>query len=99
MNGTGLSGVERETIVLFNEAESTASVYTFNAALQRQLLEQQRLHPEQVTVTYQGSHGAVDFQIPKKWVKIVPPRVLSPAQREVIDRMNARKRMQAEPGA
>ena len=98
MNGTGLSGVERETIVLFNEAESTASVYTFNAALQRQLLEQQRLHPEQVTVTYQGSHGAVDFQIPKKWVKIVPPRVLSPAQREVIDRMNARKRMQAETG-
>ena len=98
MNVSGLSGVERETIILFNEAESTASVYTFNAALQKQLLELRQLHPEQVTVTYQGSYGAVDFQIPKKWVKIVPPRVLSPAQREVIDRMNARKRMQAETG-
>lgn len=99
MSITNLSNTEKETIILFNEGEPTASVYTFNAALQRQLLEQHSLHPEQVTVTYQGSHGAVDFQIPKKWVKIVPPRVLSPAQREVIDRMNARKRLQAEPGA
>ena len=95
MNVSGLSGVERETIILFNEAESTASVYTFNAALQKQLLELRQIHPEQVEVTYQGGFGAIDFQIPKKWVKIVPPRVLTPAQREVIDRMNKRRRGQA----
>ena len=98
MNSSDLSGVERETIFLFNEAESTASVYTFNAALQKQLLEQYKLHPEQVTVTYQGGFGAMDFQIPKKWVKIVPPRVLTPAQREVIDRMNRRRRGQTAQG-
>lgn len=30
-----LSGTERETIVLYNEAEAAASIYTHNAALCR----------------------------------------------------------------
>ena len=34
-----LSGTERETIVLYNEAEAAASIYTHNAALCRQLSE------------------------------------------------------------
>jgi len=28
------------------------------------------------------------FQFPKKWLKVVPPRIPSPAQLEVIARMN-----------
>ena len=86
-----LSNLEKETIILFNEAEPVASIYTFNPALQKQLTELCRTHPEQVTLTYQGSHGSMDFQIPKKWVRIVPPRILTPAQREVIDRMNEKR--------
>ena len=34
-----LSGTERETIVLYSEAEASASIYTHNAALCRQLSE------------------------------------------------------------
>ena len=86
-----LSNQERETILLFNEADSVASVYTFNSALQEQLTELSRTHPEQVMLTYQGSQGSMDFQIPKKWIRIVPPRILTPAQREVIDRMNEKR--------
>ena len=41
--------VEQETIILFNEAEATASVYTHNAALQRVLLELCQTHPAQDT--------------------------------------------------
>ena len=87
-----LSNMERETILLFNEAEPTASVYTFNPALQKQLAALCRTHPNQVSMTYKGSQGAIDFQIPKKWIRIVPPRILTPAQREVIEKMNEQKR-------
>ena len=44
-----LTKVEQETIVLFNEAEATASVYTHNAALQRILLELCQSHPAQAS--------------------------------------------------
>ena len=37
-----LSGTERETIVLYNEAEAAASIYTHNAALCRQLRSEER---------------------------------------------------------
>ena len=32
------------------------------------------------------------FELPKKWLKVSPPRVLSPAQRAVLDRINEKKR-------
>ena len=40
-----LSKYERETIVNFNEGESEASVYTFNADLKRRLAEFSRKYP------------------------------------------------------
>ena len=47
MSRRGLSLAEQETIILFNEAEATASVYTHNASLQRVLLELCQTHPAQ----------------------------------------------------
>ena len=35
-----------------------------------------------------NGYGGLTYELPKKWVKVVPPRILSPAQREVLDRMN-----------
>ena len=46
-----LSKLEQETIINFNEAERTASVYTHNEALKGRLLELCRTHPEQVRQT------------------------------------------------
>ena len=86
-----LTNVERETIATFNEAERMANVYTYNAALQKQLLELCRTHPEQVRQTAANDWGGLTFELPKKWLKVSPPRVLSPAQRAVLDRMNERK--------
>lgn len=85
-----LTKVEQETIVLFNEAEATASVYTHNAALQRILLELCQSHPAQVSRTEDNRHGGLTFEIPKKWVKIAPPRALSEAQKKVLEDMNRR---------
>lgn len=87
-----LSRLEQETIILFNEAEAIASVYTHNAALQRTLLGLCQTHPAQVQQTDDNRHGGLTFEVSKKWVKITPPRVLSEAQKRVLDEMNERNR-------
>lgn len=83
-----LTRYEQETIINFNEAEGTASVYTHNEALKRQLSELCRAHPGQVRQTDANRWGGLTFELPKRWLKVSPPRVLSPAQRAVLDRMN-----------
>ena len=88
-----LSNIEKETLICFNEAERTASVYTYNPALKTQLSELCRLYPEQVSQIAANGWGAVTFELPKKWLKVVPPRVLTPAQRAVLDRMNQKHRL------
>ena len=87
-----LSLYERETICLFNEAEPLAEIDTFSASLQRQLSALCESHSDQVELIRRDSSGCMSFRFPKKWLRIVPPRVLSPAQRAVIDRMNAAKK-------
>ena len=91
-----LSNVERETVVLFNEAERTANIYTHNPALKAQLLELCRSYPEQVRQTAANDWGGLTFELPKKWLRVKPPRVLSPAQRAVLDRMNQKKQKRSD---
>ena len=86
-----LSNLEKETIILWNEAEREAEVYTYNPALQQQLRGLCSQYPEQVRLTKDGCHGSITVQLPKKWLRVVPPRVLSPAQREVLEKMNAKR--------
>ena len=43
---TKLSKYEKETIINWNEAEDTASIYTFNADLKRRLAEFSRKYPQ-----------------------------------------------------
>lgn len=88
----GLSAYEKETIILSNEAEKTAEIYTHNAALQRQLSALCISNPGQVWQTDDNGCGGTTYELPKKWVKISPPRVLSEAQREVLDRINEKRR-------
>jgi len=87
-----LTNIEKETALLFNEAERFATVYTHNEALKKQVLELCRTYPEQVRQTNANDWGGLTFELPKKWIKISPPRVLSPAQRAVLDRMNEKRR-------
>ena len=87
-----LTKVEQETIILFNEGEAAASVYTHNAALQRLLLELCETRPAQARQVEDNRRGGLTFEIPKKWVKIGPPRALSEAQKRVLEEMNQRNR-------
>ncbi|MCD8332224.1 MAG: hypothetical protein LUB63_06870 [Oscillospiraceae bacterium] len=77
-----LSKLERETIILYNEQEQTASVYTHNAALRRKLESLAQERPDECQLE-RVSHGAqaVEYIVPKKWVKISAGRVLSEEQK------------------
>ena len=77
-----LTAAERETIINYNEAEQTASVYTHNRALRRALDKLAQERPEDCRVDRVSHDGAAtDYAIPKAWVKIRPPRVASAAQK------------------
>ena len=61
---TKLSKYEKETIINWNEAENTASIYTFNADLKRRLAE---LRSPAVPVRAQhprGQRDLCDGQVP-----------------------------------
>lgn len=78
-----LSLYEQETIINFNEEEKTASVYTHNRALRRKLEQLAEQRPEECRLTKTSHDGkAVDYAIPKTWVKITPKRVLTDEQKE-----------------
>lgn len=86
-----LTNVEKETVINFNEAERTASVYTHNEALKRQLLELCQSYPEQVRQSAANAWGGLTFELPKKWLKVSPPRKPTPAQLEVLARMTQKR--------
>lgn len=87
---------EQETIILFNEGEAMASIYTYNTGLQRTLISLCGSHPAQVRQTGDNGIGALTFELPKRWVKVSPPRKLSEAQRKVLEDMNRRNRERSQ---
>ena len=60
-----LTNIEKETVINFNEAGRTASIYTHNEALKRQLLELSRTYPAQIRQTAANSWGGLTFELPK----------------------------------
>lgn len=68
-----LSRIEQETIVLFNEAEATASVYTHNRKLREKLERMARKFPDKVTLERRSQAGAVSYLVPKSCVSIREP--------------------------
>lgn len=86
-----LTNEEKETIIVYNEKDRTASVFTYRASLQRQLDSLCVDRPEDVRKIKETAEGAKEYKIPKKWVKIRASRILSEEQRlEMSERMKAR---------
>lgn len=78
-----LSRIEQETIVTFNEKETTATVYTCNGALKRQLSELTKTRGEECTLDNADEYAAT-YTIPKKWLKVRPNRILTEEQRKKL---------------
>ena len=78
---------ERETIIRFSEADTEASVFTFNPALIRKLDALVEQRPDEVNCMEANSINGVEnreYLIPKGWVKVNPSRILSDEQRKQI---------------
>ena len=65
-----LSMVERETIILFNEGEKTAEVFTNNDKLRKKLEQASARHPEIYRHKSTDQYGGVTYEFPKKWLDI-----------------------------
>lgn len=82
-----LTPEEKETIICYNEGQQTASVYTHNMALRHRLEKLAAERPNDCKLEKTSHSGqAVDYIIPKAWVKINPPRGASEAQLEALAR-------------
>lgn len=89
--------LEKETIINFNEAEDTAQIYTFNAALKQRLFSFSRQHPELCQLVRKSEDGSVTYSIEKSRISIrfLPP--ISAEQREKRSE-NMRKNRQQRKG-
>ena len=61
---------ERETIILFSDADDTASVYTFDKKLKARLKELHRRQPDKIYPASKGRSGSVCFVVPKNCISI-----------------------------
>ena len=65
-----LTKYEKETIILFNEAEPTANIYTYNKALQNRLAKFSRENPKCARFVTAYPCGAVSYEVDKKRLSI-----------------------------
>jgi hypothetical protein len=70
------------------KCNNTADIETHNTAIRRRLEAIRRERPEEITITRRG--GCADsYSFPKKWVKIIPPRMATDKQREHLAQARA----------
>ena len=67
-----LSNYEKETVIVFNEAEPEASVYTCNRRLQNKL--NKLVGNNQDISVRDKDEESTTYIVPKKWIKVAPPR-------------------------
>ena len=79
-----ISKLEQETIIGFNEAEATASVYTHNAALIRKLEALADSRPDEAKRERSYPDGGREYIVPKRWVKVNASRILTDEQRATM---------------
>ena len=77
-----LTREEMENIVSYEESSGEADVYTHSGKLIRQLAKYAAERPQECRLARECHDGAaVEYTLPKSWLKIKPPRTASAAQR------------------
>jgi hypothetical protein len=74
---------ERETTVNYTDADTVATVMSYNAAMASRLKRLLAEHPDEVTLVWE-SEGGVEVRLPKKWIKVQPPPTISDERREAM---------------
>lgn len=94
---------EKETIIRWDEApKGKATLFTYNESLIRKLDSYMANYPDDVTCVRRDkveSLESVTYLIPKRWVKISPPRKMSEEnkakQAERMRAMQAKRKAEA----
>ena len=74
---------ERETYYNFSDESPIAQVSTYNLRMIQKMLILKEKYPEEVKIIkHQDEYLEAD--IPKKWLKIRPPRIYSEEEKEVL---------------
>lgn len=70
-----LTKYEKETIILFNEDEVTASIYTYNAGLKKRLAAFSEKYPDLCHLEKSNDLGGVTYQMDKfrLSIRFLPP--------------------------
>ena len=70
-----LTRYEKETIVLFNEGEDTASIFTYNAGLRRRLENFSKKYPDLCRLEKSCEQGGVSYVLEKSRlsIRLQPP--------------------------
>lgn len=76
------SRLEMESILLFNEEESAAKIYTHNKRLQKRLSDLCKKYPEEFRLVRDDGDGALTFSCPKRRIAITAPRKMTAEHRE-----------------
>jgi len=77
-----LTKAEQETIILFDEEIKTATVYTHNSKLKRQLSDLSAKRSAEIKQTKDNKWGGLTFELPKTWVKIRPGRIIGEQEKK-----------------
>lgn len=90
-----LSKVERETILLFNEGEELAEVYTHNRSLKAKLSALAKEYPKLVSFVQSNPNGGETYRLPKKLIQIRKPYS---EERRQKDKQIAKEQGRVPPG-
>lgn len=81
-----LTKEEMETIIRFDETNAPSEIFTFNSTLKRKLHSLCEKHPDQFLYDKERSEkngsGGEFFRVPKRYIKVASPRVLSDDQKQ-----------------
>ena len=69
-----LSDYEKETIILFNEAEDDAEIYTYNSELKDRLKKIASAFPEDVQLMNNHRSGGRTYRVSKRLIHISMPK-------------------------
>ena len=67
---TRLTKIEKETIILFNQGEGAASIYTYNAGLKKRLSAFSKKYPDLYRLEKPECMGGVSYLIDKSRLSI-----------------------------
>ena len=76
-----ISNIEKETVVIFNEAERMALIDTYNPKWQSQLAEAAELYPDKCQLKREHEMGNKAYWLPKSWLKLKLPMKLTAEQK------------------